>query len=126
MAQPQRSATRPAQVPESEWGEPVPSREFFQWDSVGKSLVGSIIELIPSDKFEDGKRLRILTADGMVMVSSPTKLTQLIEDNALVGARVKITYVGDVPTGRGQQMKDFVVQTSKRQPEPSTITNVPF
>lgn len=113
QAQPAVTLTRSAD--DDEWGDELPQREGFSWDSIGKSLTGVLIELVPSDKYPGVNRIKVLQDDQqMVIASCPVRLQQQIDDHQLLGQRVKITYVDNIRTQRGNDVKDFRVQLRRK------------
>lgn len=94
---------------------------FVKFNKIGDSCEGEFVEFnedVPS-KFGDEDNLILKGDGGPLMIRCSTKLKAIIKDNIehfVRGARVKITFSGEINTGKGNPMKDFEVEVNPPTP----------
>jgi len=108
---------------------------FVKFQEIGDSVEGEFVEYnegVPSRYGEEDNL--ILRADsGPKQIRCTKKLKQIVEDNRelfVPGAWVKITYSADIPTDKGNPMKDYEVDVEPHRPgkkgsAPVRATTVP-
>lgn len=88
---------------------------FVKFESIGDSCEGTFVEFnadVPS-RFGVEDQLHLRGANGPLMVRCQTKLAAIIKDNLdkfLPASHVKIVFTKEVPTTKGNPMKDFDVE----------------
>src|SRR5690348_1016164 len=90
-----------------------PTRVLF--DTIDDELIGTyegILHVEPQDGSEPFDLLTFRGTDGDLYSCSGYKLMQAFAD-IKIGSMCRIIYVKDVPTGKGNPMKDFKVQVKR-------------
>lgn len=88
---------------------------FFKFESVGDCAEGEFVEYqknVPS-RFGDETILTLRGKRGPLVIRCTSKLEQIIDDNLaefVKDAHVKITFTREVPTTKGNPMKDYDVE----------------
>jgi hypothetical protein len=81
-------------------------KEYRRWEKVGQEMTGILVKLELSRSSRGGKMLHMVDADGVpFMVSAPTLLAEIIEENfpTLEGRNITITFSEqDKPAKRGE------------------------
>jgi hypothetical protein len=104
---------------------------FVKFTDIGDSVEGTFVsfeENVPS-KFGDETQLLLKGADGPKMVRCTTKLASIIKDNIKLfvkGANVKITFTSEVPTTKGNPMKDYEVDVEPPTAGAKADEDIPF
>jgi hypothetical protein len=84
------------------------------WENIGDVVEGTLLKVETTTGKLKGKIARIQTDEGVVTVSAPTLLAQMLEDHwgEVGGKFVRITYTAkDKPKAAGQDgMKRFKVE----------------
>lgn len=104
---------------------------FVKFEVVGDSCEGTFVEFnenVPS-KFGNENQLILNAESGPKMIRCATKLTSIIKDNLehfVPGAKVKIVFTKEVPTTKGNPMKDFDVDLTPPDASPDADPPIPF
>ena len=87
---------------------------FVKFENIGDSCEGEFVEFnegVPS-RYGDEDNLILKNDRGPLMVRCTTKLKAIVKDNIELfvrGATVRIKYTADIPTTKGNPMKDYEV-----------------
>ena len=112
---------------------------FVKFTTIGDSCEGEFVEFnedVPS-RYGDEDNLILRGDKGPLCIRCPTKLKAIVKSNLesfVRGARVKVTFTAEIPSSKGNPMKDFDVEVD---PPPagyvpqdnssgSTENNIPF
>jgi hypothetical protein len=115
------------------------SSMFAKFENIGDMYEGEFVEFneqVPS-KYGDEDQLILKGKNGPLMIRCTKKLTAIIKDNVEVitrGSWLKIKYIADIPTDKGNPMKDYEVdieppdakRSAELAAESNTADDTPF